>query len=426
MTDQAPSPDQVRRRAVFYIPGFDPVPPRSYRERYRREAARQVELSAHSITVSPMNRAGGYGWHVAARIEGAETVTDIELLHWADIVRASMSGGIVATYGQLLRTARVYLASGALFRLMRLRKGPLIAALYPVGFLLVQLALALLLAVAVWLGFVAGWETLFRGEQWFSVSFAFAFLAGISVGLTAGYLLLRWFKSADNRFFAHYLMHDYAFTASRDGAYPPEQETRMAAFADRIAAALAGDVDEVLVVGHSSGAHIAISVVADLLRCGRVPEGGPALSLLTLGHVVPMVSFLPAAARLRGDLAALSQSDRLAWVDVTAPGDGCSFALCDPVAVSGMAGPHKRWPLVLSAAFRKTLSPEAWDTLRWRFFERHFQYLNAFDNLADDPGAYDYFAVTAGPRTLAARFAARRPSASRIERPFNRYTNRAA
>src|SRR6056297_1008433 len=143
MTDQAPSPDQVRRRAVFYIPGFDPVPPRSYRERYRREAARQVELSAHSITVSPMNRAGGYGWHVAARIEGAETVTDIELLHWADIVRASMSGGIVATYGQLLRTARVYLASGALFRLMRLRKGPLIAALYPVGFLLVQLALAL-------------------------------------------------------------------------------------------------------------------------------------------------------------------------------------------------------------------------------------------------------------------------------------------
>ena len=66
---------------------------------------------------------------------------------------------------------------------------------------------------------------------------------------------------------------------------------------------LAGDVDEVLVVGHSSGAYIAVSVLADLIRAGRVPADGPALSLLTLGHVVPMVSFLPrrhAAARRSG------------------------------------------------------------------------------------------------------------------------------
>ena len=168
-------------------------------------------------------------------------------------------------------------------------------------------------------------------------------------------------------------------------------------------------------MGHSSGAHIAISVLADLLRDGRVPGDRPALSLLTLGQVVPMVSFLPGAARLRGDLAELSRSDRLAWVDVTAPGDGCCFALCDPVAVSGMTAPGKRWPLVLSAVFSKTLSPEAWRALRWRFFERHFQYLNAFDNLPDDPGAYDYFAVTAGPQTLAAtlrRAQTRRPAGS--------------
>jgi len=130
-----------------------------------------------------------------------------------------------------------------------------------------------------------------------------------------------------------------------------------------------------------------------------------------------MVSILPKATRLRADLACLSEARLGAWVDVTAPGDGCSFALCDPVAVSGVAGPGKRWPLVLSAAFSQTLSAESWGALRWRFFERHFQYLNAFDNLPDDPGSYDYFAVTAGPKTLAARFAARQPSANRIETP---------
>ena len=139
-----------------------------------------------------------------------------------------------------------------------------------------------------------------------------------------------------------------------------------------------------------------------------------------------MVSFLPRAARLRSDLALLSETELAAWVDVTAPGDGCAFALCDPVAVSGVAGPEKRWPLVISAAFSKTLTAEAWAALRWRLFERHFQYLNAFDALPEGPGAYDYFAVTAGPQTLLSRFATRKPSASRIETPVNRFTDLAA
>ena len=62
-----------------------------------------------------------------------------------DIVRDSMSNSIPATYWQLFRTSWTYIASGALRRLMWLRKGPVIAALYPVGMLLGQLLLALLL-----------------------------------------------------------------------------------------------------------------------------------------------------------------------------------------------------------------------------------------------------------------------------------------
>ncbi len=148
-----------------------------------------------------------------------------------------------------------------------------------------------------------------------------------------------------------------------------------------------------------------------------MPAGGPALGFLSLGHVVPMVSFLPRATALRGDLAFLSAQSSVTWVDVTAPGDGCAFALCDPVAVTGVAPPGKRWPLVLSAAFTQTLSPERWRALRWRFFRLHFQYLCAFDR----PGDYDYFQITAGPLTLAQRFATRAPSQSRIETPLSGY-----
>lgn len=132
-----------------------------------------------------------------------------------------------------------------------------------------------------------------------------------------------------------------------------------------------------------------------------------------------MVSYLPRATRLRADLAYLSTRPELFWLDVTAPGDGCAFALCDPVAVSGVAPEGQIHPLVISAAFTQTLSPERWRTLRWRFFRLHFQYLCAFDR----PGDYDYFRLTAGPLTLAERFHGRAPSKSRITTPANRFTS---
>ena len=81
-----------------------------------------------------------------------------------------------------------------------------------------------------------------------------------------------------------------------------------------------------------------------------------------------MVSFLPQASELRADLKQLGNSDAVTWVDVTAPGDGCAFALCDPVAVSGQGDGTQPWPLVLSAAFTQTLSDLRWRALRWRFF----------------------------------------------------------
>ena len=127
---------------------------------------------------------------------------------------------------------------------------------------------------------------------------------------------------------------------------------------------------------------------------------------------------MPNANRLRRDLHFLSQQENLFWLDVTAPGDGCAFALCDPIYVTGVAPEQKRWPLVISAAFTQTLSPVRWKDLRWRFFRLHFQYLCAFDR----PGDYDYFQITAGPQRLSDRVEVRAPSKSRIETPVNRFT----
>lgn len=397
---------RVSRRRVFYIPGYDPIHPRRYRELYRKEGAAQAAISGYEIALRGKNPGAHYGWTVDACIDGAKVNADFQVLVWSDIVRDSMANSIAGTYVQLARTAWTYIATGTLWRLMRMRKGPVIAALYPVGMLLLQLLLAV----------VAGWAL---GAL--VARFTHPVLGWV-VAVPVVIAILRWFKAKDARFFVYYLMHDYAYSARSRGANPPELEARMAEFADAIAQALASDTDEVLVVGHSSGAHLAVSILADLIRAGRVPTSGPALSFLSLGQVVPMVSFLPDAHRLRADLHFLSARGDLTWVDVTAPGDGCAFALCDPVAVSGVAPDNQRWPLVLSAAFTQTLSPERWRALRWRFFRLHFQYMCAFDR----PGDYDYFQITAGPLTLHERYDGRAASKSRITAALSGFRTMAA
>ncbi|MCX7565535.1 hypothetical protein OS189_04160 [Sulfitobacter sp. F26169L] len=397
----------VTRRQVFYIPGYDPIHPRRYRELYRKESAAQAAISDYGITLSARQGGKRYGWDVKSLIDGAHVDASVDVLVWSDIVRDSMDTSVPATYAQLVRTAWVYIGTGALWRLMRLRKGPVIAALYPVGMLLAQLLLAIVAALVLFkLGTLAGDHWLLR------------VCSGVLSAL-AGWETLKWFKAKDGKFFAYYLMHDYAYGAATRGANTAALEMRIAQFENAVAEAILSEVDEVLVVGHSSGAHLGVSVLADLIRAGRVPEDGPALAFLTLGQVVPMVSFLPDAQRLRSDLAYLSASDALTWVDVTAPGDGCAFALCDPVAVSGVAPADKRWPLVFSAAFTKSLSAARWQALRWRFFRLHFQYMCAFDQ----PRDYDYFQITAGPLTLAERYRNRPPSKSRIELPVNKFTS---
>jgi len=387
-------PKTVRKRKVFYLPGYDPVPARHYREMYRREGAAQAEISGYALHMQAKQSAG-YAWEVRAEINGVETVTEAEFLGWNDIVVASMQSGILASYWLLLRTLWLYLRTGALLALFRLRPAPMLAALYPVVLLVGQLLLGLLaLWLAVW---ALGW-------------------AGWPLGLAALYGILWLFKRADRRIYAYYLLYVYAFSAWHAGGYPPVLRARLEDFKARISAALTEDNDEVLIVGHSVGAHLGVELLAEMERDGMI-KGNTPLALLSLGEVIPMISYLPAARGLRRSLHTLGQSARVFWLDVTAPGDGGCFALCDPAAVSGVgAGPK-----VLSAAFSQTLKPETFAARKRAFFKLHFQYLCAFDK----PDKYDYFAITAGSQTLKSRFGSQPDSPSKRTECFNKYTDMA-
>lgn len=396
----------VRKRSVFFIPGYDPIAPRRYRELYRREAMRQSAISGYEIAVEGQSSTSDYyAWKTWARTDGVETESTIAFLTWDDIVKTSMNRSILSSFLVMIRTVWIYFGSGAFFRLVRLRPHPMIAALYPVMMLLAQLEAALLAMWAVW-WVLSAWGPLPN-------------LVGWLIGLAALIGLMTFFYRKDRYVFAYYLINDYGFTARNKGRYPEALRARISQFAERIATEIEhGDADEVLVVGHSSGAHLATTALAEALR--QVDQDArPAVSFLTLGQVIPMMSFLPEATELRRDLNQLSQDETIAWIDISAPGDGGCFALSDPVHVSGVAPAeaNKHWPKVISAAYKQTMSQEALTKTKWRFFRRHIQYLCAFDY----PGAYDYFQITAGARTLRDRFAWRGATASRIETPLSGY-----
>lgn len=384
----------VRRRRVFYVPGYDPFPPRRYREFYRKEGAAQAGISGYALSMQAEGLgSGGYMWRVETIIDGLETEARIKVLVWSDLVQSSMERGIAATYLLMARTLWIFLSTRALGAMIRLRPGPMLTGAWPVGVLTGQLLLALVAAALVWWGgaaLVGGWV---------------GHLAGLGLGGAVLAGLMRAFRRWDNRIKAYYTLYDFAQVAQHRGGFGGALQARLDGFAEEVAEALAEDCDEVLVVGHSSGAALAVSIVAALERRGAA-SGRARLALLTLGQAIPMQAFLPEARQLRADLRQLSASRDTAWVDVTARGDGICFWLTDPAGVCGVAPDDQIQPLIFSAAFSETLSPGKWREIRRQFFRLHIQYLAAFER----PRDYDYFQITAGPVLLADRYRDRAPS----------------
>jgi pimeloyl-ACP methyl ester carboxylesterase len=176
-------------------------------------------------------------------------------------------------------------------------------------------------------------------------------------------------------------------------------EERLDAFADRINTVLAANNHhEVMVVGHSVGAILAVPAVARTLA--KNTRNKP-LTLLTLGECIPLLSFLPQAHDYREELAYMAHAPRLFWADFTSPIDGACFPLVNPVSASDIILQADSGPLILSTRFHTLFEPKHYQAIRRNWYRIHFQYLMA----TDFSGLFDFFAMTAGFENLAERIA---------------------
>ena len=366
----------VRRRCVFYVSGFDPKGAAYYHRLYREQAALQARVNGMAIEVGPRQRQAGGNpfWELKAQTAAGPVETHYEFMQWDDIVRAHWPGNLLRLWWQIVATTGVYLRTGALWKMYKLSWPIAVAAFVP--FLLVC-AIVLLLPAA---GLLAGWlilEATGRGSA-----------AAAAGGATA--LALAWIaRRLEARYSLYWMMRSYAFTARQAQGRLPELEARFDEQALRLLARVEqGGYDEVLVVGHSSGAIMAAAILARALR--RSPQlgsgAGQALSLLTLGQCIPLLALLPAAVGFRRELELLGSTQQLDWIDFSAPPDGCCFALVDPLASCGLPPVPDR-PKLLSPRFAEMFSPVDYRKLRDHKLKMHFQYLSASTHAT----AYDYF-----------------------------------
>ena len=380
----------VRRRCVFYVSGFDPKGAAFYHGLYREQAALQSTVNGMRIEVGLRQRlpGGNSFWDVKAEPPEGTVHTHYELMCWDDIVRAHWPKGQLHLWWMIFTTTLFYLRTGTLWRMFTLSWPIAVAAFMPF-FLLCCLAVGLPVA-AVLVHFVAFALT---GQ-----SAAATVLAGLSA-----FGLLALAHRLEGRYSLYWMMRSFAFTARQAKGQLPELEQRLDALATRmVEEAQNGAYDEVMVVGHSSGAIMAAVILARALR--QMPQVGSGsdqkLSLLTLGQCIPLLALLPEAQGLRRELALLGSIRHLDWIDFSAPPDGCCFPLVDPLGSCGLT-PVAGRPKLLSPRFAEMFDAASYQTLRTDKMKMHFQYLRA----SQRPTDYDYFLITAGEQTLAGRFA---------------------
>ena len=383
--------ERVKKRVTFYIEGYDPRGARHYYKLYKSEAGKEAEKEGNSIEISERSRTGEHiqSCRIVHRSSGdgenvLETATEYHFLEWDDIIRRHWGSSIISVYRDLLFFMWTYMPNGLILKLGRLAPYQMIAAFYPVIYLLG----APLMAGAV-------------GYYLYDAMASMHLLLGVLSGAAAFWGIMRLSILIGNRIAVFWLLRIYAFCAQYGYGDVPELDARIERFAERIAQTLSRmeeeEIDEVLVVSHSVGTIVAIPILAKALeRSGIGDEALKRLSVLSLGECIALVSFMPKATAYRESMRYLITAPNFCWLDYTSAIDGgCSVQL-DFYKHSGVLVERPDTPRYLSPRFHTLYTPQSYAVLSRNKYLAHFLYLMA----TEKDGGYNYIKMTSGHRRL--------------------------
>jgi pimeloyl-ACP methyl ester carboxylesterase len=365
---------------VFHIPGYDPVSPQEFQNRFIRQLGyfkRTWDIEAEAVVAKAA--AGFPAWKVEASGPNWRAVTDFELLAWDDLIQQDSERSQLSRLGRSVRSYADLIATGTLLRYASANRRYFGFSILPLLHLLLVLGLALGFAAAL-----RFWLELPPLEE-----IVLASAGGVALFL----LMLRWPGWRLSQ-----ALDDWCFSLEYIYGTRHDIDERVQQFARRIAqCARDGAHDEILVVGHSLGATLAVDALARALEIDPQPgRRNTAISLVTCGATIPKCVLHPAARRLRDQARRLADDPTVFWAEHQAREDSISFYLFDPVAMRLIAKERDRLdakPLIRRVHVRDMLQPETFARYRLRPLRLHYQCVSANDRRA----VYDYFMMTCGP-----------------------------
>lgn len=363
----------ISKRLVFHIGGYDPyMPPEVSHRRFGRELKRFEKTWSAKATVSAPDIADDQvTWDITTIGPDWRVETRYCLVRWDDVIEdfARRPLWLRIVRGQLAGID--FLASGALWRYFRTNWRYAFFFIYP-------FAVFDSFAVIAW--FVGVYFARMSGAVWIGIA------AGLLVGAAFVRWPWRWLGLAT-------LFDDWIFSSRYVHSSLPVLEQRLNVIASEIdTAARRSDADEILLVGHSLGAAIAVDLLDRVLTLNpSIGKNRPRVAFLSVGSSILKIGLHRGAKRLRASLQRVAAAPGIFWAEYQALTDVMNFYKTNPMSEMGLTATGR--PVVRIVRIRSMLDPESYRRIRRNFYRVHSQFVSGNERRT----AYDYFMLVCGP-----------------------------
>jgi len=382
MSEPKFSEPTVKRRCVFFLGGYEPIPPQRQRERYIRELARSEKAWAAKAEVGPLETSsdGRVGlWRIAAQGPNWSTDAEYRSLLWHDIVISDFAR---PAWRRVLRSISAFgdfLLTGTAFRYFAVNWRYGLFFLYPVLLLVGFAALAVYGATLL-----------------VDLGLPLPYLSGPLIGLAIFSLFIVW----PGRFLLlDYMMDDWIFAQEFVHRTRAGLDERLDDFARQLANVLkTGGYDEVVFAAHSLGCALKVAVVDRALQLAPdFGKNGERLSLLSTGSSLLKIAYHPKGGWMREAVARVSANPAVFWVEYQTMADPISFYKVDPIAALKL--PATGRPIIRRVHIRDMLEAATYRRFKGNFFRLHRQLVMGNEKRY----FYDYYMICCGPLRLETR-----------------------
>lgn len=377
----------IHKRYVMYVEGYDPQGAEGYYKIFKRSLARFLKYWPLKTILSSLHIDSKFfaHWEIETSGPNWQVHTHYDFLRQEHFIRSNLAESIVQQICHAIRCSIDCFFNGTTFRIFRASWRTGISQVWFQGMIFFWLLISVLGGVFVGFTFI----------QILSIPKVLSVIPSIITTLVFFQLLRplldRWhiFQVNSSCFYLR------EFSYGKPSCYDEPIDIGAKRI---ISITRANKVDEVLIIGHSSGGVIAPAVIARALELDPdLGKHGPKVILITLGSCLPGVGMHPKAQKLRAIIGRIVIEPSLLWIDATSRKDVLNFNI-DPVASIGIKidDQQKRHnPLIWNVRFRDSLGDKLYHKLRWNFFIIHYQYIMAGCKRAP----YDYFMLVCGPAT---------------------------